>query len=183
MTSPIKKGSRVNATTELRARQGINGGTTGAAGKSLTQVQVVADLLDRAIRIPGTDMRIGLDPILGLIPGAGDLIGAGLSGYLIILAARAGAPKTVLTRMVANVAFDSLLGSVPVVGDLFDFAWKSNTKNVDLLREHIDRPTEASASSRGFVALMLLAIALLAAGAVWATVVVGKLLLGLLTGG
>ena len=183
MTSPIKKGSRVNATTELRARQGINAGAPGGGGgKSLAQVQVVADLLDRAIRIPGTDMRIGLDPILGLIPGAGDMIGAGLSGYLIILAARAGAPKSMLARMVANVAFDSLLGSVPVLGDLFDFAWKSNTKNVDLLREHIDRPTEASASSRGFVALMLVAIALLAAGAVWATVVVGKLLVGLITG-
>jgi len=148
----------------------------------VTQVQLVADLLDRAIRIPGTNIRFGLDPIIGLIPGAGDMVGAGLSGYVIVLAARAGAPRSVLTRMVANVAIDSLLGSVPAVGDLFDFAWKSNTKNVELLKAHIDRPAEATGASRGFVAIMLLLLALLAAGAVWAAVVVGKLLLGLVHG-
>jgi len=82
--------------------------------------------------------------------------------------------------MVANVAVDSLLGSVPAVGDLFDFAWKSNTRNVELLRQHLDRPAEAAGASRGFVALMLLLLALLAAGAVWAAVVLGKLLLGVL---
>ena len=181
MTSPTRKERRAGGTSEIPKRAAAQRDSIAGAPvpAGFSQVQIVADLLDRAIRIPGTNIRFGLDPILGLLPGAGDLVGAGLSGYVIILAARAGASKSLLARMVANVAVDSLLGSVPALGDLFDFAWKSNTKNVDLLRDHLELPAQTARASRGFVAVMVALVALLAAGAVWAAFYVGRLLRGL----
>ena len=151
--------------------------------RALAQVELIADVLDRAIRIPGTNMRVGIDPLLGLIPGVGDVIGAGVSGYTMLLAARLGAPKSVLVRMLANVAIDSAIGAIPAVGDLFDFAWKSNSKNVDLLREHVGRPVEARKTSMGFLALMLLLLVLLLIGAVWAAVQVVQFLASVTIGG
>ena len=100
-------------------------------------IERVTDLMDRAIRIPGTQIRIGLDPIIGLVfPEAGDVIGAVVSASLILASVRHGLPKGVIARMVFNVAIDYLIGSVPLVGDLFDFAWKSNSKNLELLKRH-----------------------------------------------
>ncbi len=94
----------------------------------------LASLLDDIFRIPGTNLRFGLDPIIGLIPGIGDLV-SGLASSLIIFAAwQRGLPRVTIARMVANVALDSLLGSMPLAGDLFDAAWKSNRKNMDLLQ-------------------------------------------------
>lgn len=94
----------------------------------------LASLLDDIFRIPGTNLRFGLDPIIGLIPGIGDLV-SGLASSLIIFAAwQRGLSRVTIARMVANVALDSLLGSMPLAGDLFDAAWKSNRKNLDLLQ-------------------------------------------------
>src|SRR5438094_4957870 len=98
--------------------------------ESLRRVRAVATVLDDAIRIPGTNIRFGIDPLVGLVPGLGDLLGGAASAYIILEAARAGAPATVLLRMAANVGIDTLIGALPVVGDLFDFAWKSNARNV-----------------------------------------------------
>lgn len=95
-------------------------------------------LLDNAIGIPGTKFRIGLDPILGLVPGAGDLIGTALSAYIVVEAARLGLPKSLLGRMVLNILLEGVVGSIPVVGDWFDFAWKSNTKNMGIIETHIN---------------------------------------------
>src|SRR5687767_2496107 len=99
------------------------------------RARALARALDTAIGVPGTPLRIGADAILGLIPGAGDIVGAALSSYIVLAAARRGAPPAVLWRMVANVAIDTAIGAIPVLGDLFDVAWKSNTKNVELLED------------------------------------------------
>ena len=101
------------------------------------RVRVLARLLDSSISVPGTSWKIGFDPIIGLIPGIGDLIGAVMSGYIILEAARADVPAVTLVRMLVNVGIDTLLGAVPAVGDVFDAAWKSNTMNVALLERHM----------------------------------------------
>jgi hypothetical protein len=94
-------------------------------------------LLDQALGIPGTRWRIGLDGIAGLLfPGAGDAAGALVSAALVFLAARQGLPRVVIGRMVFNVAVDALIGAIPLLGDLFDFAWKANTRNLQLLERH-----------------------------------------------
>jgi uncharacterized protein DUF4112 len=114
------------------------GGILADDSESRTRrVRVLAKLLDNAIAIPGTGWKIGFDPIVGLIPGIGDLIGAVLSGYIILEAARADVPAFTLARMLGNVGVDTLLGAVPALGDVFDAAWKSNTRNVALLERHL----------------------------------------------
>lgn len=96
-------------------------------------LQWLASLLDDAFQIPGTGIRFGLDPLLGLVPGMGDLL-TGAASFLIIFSAwRRQIPKVTVARMVANVAIDTLVGSVPLLGDVFDLAWKSNRKNINLL--------------------------------------------------
>jgi hypothetical protein len=129
----------------------------------MRRVRVLAQLLDNSITIPGTGRKIGLDPIVGLIPGIGDLIGAVLSAYIILEAARADVSGFTLVRMVANVGFDTLLGAIPVVGDVFDAVWKSNTKNVAILERHVAKRSAQSIRGRGYSvgAIVLTVIALL----------------------
>lgn len=138
-------------------------GSDGRLGPEGTErLRTLALLLDRAIRIPGTRIRIGLDPILGLLPGLGDALAVGLSGYLIVQAARAGAPRGLLLRMLWNVAVDAIVGSVPLVGDVFDVAWAANVKNVELLERQLVDPMGAVRAGRHFVALVVAALGLLA---------------------
>ena len=96
-------------------------------------------LMDSAILVPGLGMRVGLDSVLGLVPGVGDAASALISGYLINEARRAGLPKHLLVRMIGNVLVDASVGSVPVLGDLFDVAFKANRRNLALLDEHLRR--------------------------------------------
>lgn len=91
--------------------------------------------MDRSIRIPGTSFRFGLDPLLGLFPVGGDVLGAAASGYVLYVAWRNGAPTSVLRRMLGNVVVDAVVGTVPVAGDLFDAGWKANVRNVRILEE------------------------------------------------
>ncbi|MDQ3564475.1 MAG: DUF4112 domain-containing protein [Pseudomonadota bacterium] len=107
----------------------------GAA--SLQRLEKLGQLLDTVLPIPGTRFRIGLDGILGFIPGIGDAAGAAISAYLIFEAARLGVPIATLLRMAGNVAIDTVIGAVPVVGDLFDIAWKANLKNLALVRGQV----------------------------------------------
>ncbi len=97
-------------------------------------LNLLASLLDDAFRIPGTSVRFGLDPLIGLVPGIGDLI-TGAASFLIIFSAwQRRVPRVTVARMMANVAIDTLLGSLPVFGDAFDTVWKSNRKNLNLLQ-------------------------------------------------
>jgi hypothetical protein len=93
-------------------------------------------LLDSAIAIPGTKMRVGIDPIIGLIPGVGDAVAGVVSLGVLFLAAQYRVPAPVIGRMVLNVAVDAAVGGIPIVGDVFDFVWKSNDRNFELLMLH-----------------------------------------------
>src|ERR1044071_3298579 len=102
-----------------------------------THLERISLIMDRAIRVPGTNLRFGLDPILGFfVPVVGDWVGTIVSAYIVLASIRHGLPKSTITRMVFNVAVDFLIGTVPVVGDALDFAWKSNTKNLRLLNKY-----------------------------------------------
>jgi hypothetical protein len=130
----------------------------------------LAWLLDRWIEIPGTRYRIGIDPLLGLIPVLGDVISMALGGFIVVTAARAGVPKAVLYRMLMNMGTDTLLGSIPFVGDIFDAAWRSNARNARLLEEALRDPARARRSSAWMLVGVTLAVAAFAVGATLLTV-------------
>ncbi|WP_017660101.1 DUF4112 domain-containing protein [Baaleninema simplex] len=132
--------------------------------QTVRQLRRLSHLLDNAIAIPGTPYRFGLDPIIGMVPGGGDVVGALLSAYIILQSARLGLPKASLGRMFVNVLLEMLLGVVPVLGDLFDFAWKANAKNVELLESHVRAPRESSTADvrfAVFLGLVLVVVAVL----------------------
>ena len=104
----------------------------------LEQLRQIAQLLDSQFRIPGTDIEFGVDALIGLIPGVGDLISAAISSWLIREARRLGAPRWLIARMVWNVAVDAAIGIVPIVGDVFDVVWKANRKNIALLTSYLE---------------------------------------------
>jgi hypothetical protein len=106
------------------------------ADPNLDTLRRWAAQLDNAFRVPGTQIRFGLDPILGLVPGIGDLATPVLSVLLLVHGARVRVPKIVLARMVLNTLIDFVVGAIPVLGDLFDFGWKSNVWNLALLERH-----------------------------------------------
>ena len=148
--------------------------------KQLERLRAVSRLLDNAFVIPGTRYRFGLDALIGLVPGLGDAVSAVFSGYIILQASRLGAPRSVVTRMIANVALDTVVGWVPVLGDIFDVAWKSNLRNMALLESHVQQPAAARAGSRTALLLLSGVLLLLFVGAVALGVVVAKLVLNLL---
>lgn len=96
----------------------------------------VSKLLDSKFRIPGTDIRFGGDFIMGLVPGAGDLMSFGVSGILILAMTRHGVSSSVVARMLGNVFLDTVVGSIPILGNIFDLTYKANTRNVNLLKAH-----------------------------------------------
>lgn len=100
-------------------------------------VEFLAKLLDSQFRIPGTGWRVGLDALIGLLPGVGDGATAVLSLYIVMRARRLGAPTTILLKMIGNVGVDLVVGSIPVFGDIFDVAWKANRRNLHLLKCHL----------------------------------------------
>lgn len=103
------------------------------------RVEAVEMLLERSFRLPGVNMPIGLDAIIGLIPVIGDVITTALGAYIVWEARNLGLSKWHLTRMGANVAFDTVLGLVPVVGDAADFMFRSNTRNLRIIKKHLDK--------------------------------------------
>ncbi len=135
---------------------------------SLKRLRSLAHLLDNAIGIPGTPYRIGIDPLIGLLPGGGDLVMAGFSVYIVWEAARMGLPRSTVTRMVSNLVLDTVGGSVPMLGDLMDVAWKANSKNVALLEAHLEShseiPRRQKRADRGFVLLLLVGFVFLVIG-------------------
>lgn len=108
--------------------------------KKLKQLQSLGKLLDNAIPIPFTKYKIGLDPIIGLFPAVGDYLTLFISGYIVYQSAKLGAKQETLVKMATNILIDSLVGTVPVAGDLFDVAWKSNQMNLALLEKELPTP-------------------------------------------
>src|SRR5688572_15635723 len=145
--------------------------------RQLERLRTMARLLDSAVTIPGTRYRFGLDALIGLIPGIGDAIGAILSTYLIFHAARLGAPRSTLVRMMANVGLDTIVGEIPLLGDLFDVGWKSNTRNLALLEEHLRQPIVARSGSRRVLLLLGAGLLVLLVGVIALGIVVGNLVL------
>ncbi len=137
------------------------------------QLELLARWMDSVFEIPGTRIRLGLDPILGLFPGLGDLLTTVVSLYILGAARRYGVPRITLARMAANVAIDVVLGSLPLVGDVFDVFWKSNVKNVALLRRHVmAAPAEQRRARSGdwlFLAGLIVLLLVLLAGAIGVT--------------
>lgn len=113
--------------------------TNVARHERIEQLRKLAELMDGVFVVPGTKIQFGLDAIIGLVPGIGDVVCGALSLWLIREAQRIGAPKWLVAKMIWNVAVEVGIGAVPVVGDLFDVAWKANRKNIQMLSDHFER--------------------------------------------
>jgi Domain of unknown function (DUF4112) len=124
--------SRTSAFEALRA-------TGPSQADSIARVTAVAKFLDSAFVIPGTNRRFGMDAVIGLVPGIGDLLSALLASYIIWEARQLGLPRWKIARMVANVAFDTALGAVPIAGDVFDVFFKANQRNVRIIQDHVGK--------------------------------------------
>lgn len=126
--------------------------------EKIAHLRAVANTMDSAFEIPGLGYRFGLDGIIGLIPGIGDIFGLLVSAYFILIAAQLQVPAPVLARMFINVMIDSAVGSIPVVGDLFDFAWKGNRRNLHLLERSLTDPRSTRKNSILFLVAIGLAL-------------------------
>ncbi len=120
----------------LRAGEGLNQADIARARERL---DALAHMLDSAVRIPGTSIRVGADAALNLIPGIGTLAAKGVSSYLIWEARRLGVPTSTLMRMAGNVGIDAVISAILVLGWFGDVFWRANTRNIALLRQHLDR--------------------------------------------
>ncbi|KLK93338.1 hypothetical protein AA309_09835 [Microvirga vignae] len=107
---------------------------------SLARITLLAKLMDSAFVIPGLNRRIGLDAVLGLVPGVGDALSAALASYIIWEAHQLGLPRWKIARMVANVAVDTAIGAIPLAGDVFDVFFKSNVRNLRIIHDHLGTP-------------------------------------------
>lgn len=128
------------------------------AQQRVAALRRIAELLDSAFVVPGTSYRVGLDPIVGLIPGLGDLVSPLFALVILWQARDLGLPLVVRLRMIGNVAIDAMLGAVPIGGDLFDVAWKANLRNLVLLERHAAGARRASAGDWLFVGLFMLLV-------------------------
>jgi hypothetical protein len=132
----------------------------------------LADLLDQRFTIPGTSIRIGLDPLIGLIPGIGDLLVNATGSLILVVAAQLGVPKAVLARMGMNIAFNTILGAIPIFGDILSIWFRSNIRNVNLLQRALGRQTKRTVLTDWLlVVALILGLLLLLGGialaAVW----------------
>jgi hypothetical protein len=105
----------------------------------IARIEALATLLDTAFIVPGTNLRFGFDALIGLVPGIGDAVTTAVSLWLVKEARALGAPGHLVARMLGNIAIDGVVGAVPFLGDAFDLVWKSNRRNLHLLRRHLER--------------------------------------------
>ena len=139
------------------------------ASARLARVRRLSHALDSAVTIPRTGVRIGLDPILGVVPGVGDVVPTAASAYVVAEAATLGVPRATLARMCLNRLVDAIVGSIPVVGDVFDVAWRANDRNVRLLEARLADPSGTRPDGMAVTAVFLavLAVGLAGVAAVW----------------
>jgi hypothetical protein len=126
----------------------------------LDRLRVVTRLMDQAFGVPGTKWRFGLDALFGLVPGLGDIAGAVIAVYALRVARQLGAPGVIQLHMLSNIALDASVGTIPVLGDLFDFVFKAQTRNLALLDEWLQTPHEATKRSKRGMIMVPVAIVL-----------------------
>lgn len=148
---------------------------------ALRRIRTLSYLLDNAIQIPGTRYRFGIDPLIGLLTGGGDIAGSILSAYIILEATRFGLPRKTLMQMLGNLLADSVLGSLPLIGDLFDASWKANTRNLALLEAHVANPQPQRAADRVFILFVIFILVLIVVGVAAVSLLVINQLLRALT--
>lgn len=139
---------------------------TPNSNATIKHLDGLATLMDSQFRIPGTSIRFGIDAIIGLIPGIGDIGGLLVSGYMIAVLAVNGASGFVLARIILNVLIDTLFGAIPILGDIFDVAFKSNQRNMQLVHQHYLEGRHQGGAWKVIVPLLLLLLGILA-GIVW----------------
>ncbi len=168
--------------TGQRPRRGArpSGGPKGAGNPETAGAKSLAYLLDDLVRIPGTNITLGADALLGLVPGIGDAATTTMAGIILVDAVRAGVPLPVLARMVTNCCLDALVGQIPMVGDLADIGFRSNRMNLRLLEKAVADPERERRTSVAYVAaavgLVVLALSVMVAGSLFALWWLGKLL-------
>lgn len=122
---------------------------------TIARLRSLTHLLDNALPIPGTKYRIGIDPLIGLFPGGGDVAMSLVSVYIVLEAARLGIPRASLARMMWNLILDALLGVIPMAGDFVDVVWKANSKNLALIEAHLAQPRQREKADYLFVGLLI----------------------------
>ncbi len=142
---------------------------------SMQRVVQLTKLMDKQFVIPGTNFRFGLDGILGLIPGLGDVSGFAVSCYLISVMAKNGASSYVIARMVLNVLIDTIIGSIPFIGDIFDFAFKSNSRNLRLMQEHFVEGRHRGSAWKLIIPIIIILLLIMIGGVWLAWTLVSKL--------
>jgi hypothetical protein len=140
----------------------------------------LAWLLDNSIRVPGTNYHIGLDPLIGLVPGIGDAAGALLSMVIVSEAARLGLPATILARMGLNVALEVLIGSIPIIGDVFDMTWKANARNARLFERYTTSSKKTITSSKIMIFFIMLIFAFISVLSIYVGFLILRKLWGVL---
>lgn len=146
---------------------------------ALRRIRRISHLLDNAIAIPGIGYRVGLDPLVGLLPGGGDLMTGLISIYIVAEAARLGVPAATLGRMGLNILVELVVGTMPMVGDLFDVVWKANAQNVDLVERHIRHPRPSGRADTVFAILLITVLSALVIGIAALSVVIVRWVLQL----
>ena len=139
-----------------------------SGNEDLARLDTLATLLDNRFRIPGTNIRFGLDGLIGLVPYLGDIAGFAISGVLFSVMLKRGAGPLILIRMMGNFMLDAIVGIIPFFGDLFDFGFKANRRNVDLLKQYYAEDTPKP-SVRGSVIFLIVLFFVFLAGLVWLT--------------
>ncbi len=140
--------------------------------KKVNRLRRLSQLLDNAIPIPGTGYRIGIDPILGLLPGGGDTVAGALGAYIVVEAAQMGLPRKIIWQMVGNIVFDAVVGIVPLLGDLFDIAWKANVRNIALLEKHLHLTSRDRQSDKLFLIGLILLLVIIVIGFAVVTIMI-----------
>lgn len=150
---------------------------------TLKRLRQLSRLMDNLITVPGTKVGVGLDPIIGLLPIGGDVLGVILSSYIIVEAAKLGVSRATLGKMIFNLIIDGLVGAIPMLGDLFDFAWKANILNIQLLEDHLKSPHQSKKADKWFILALVAGLLLIAIVLVVLPIIVIRLLWQALTGG
>ena len=134
--------------------------------RAIKHLDNLSRLMDAQFRVPGTQFRFGLDALIGLIPGAGDLSTFAVSGYMLIIMAQNGASGYVLSRMVVNILIDAIVGSIPILGDLFDMVFKANMRNMRLMQQYYKEGRHRGSAWRVIIPVLLIVL-LIIIGLIW----------------